>query len=339
MVIVLSIKGGTRSCFCQIKFLIIKGGKIVKTVFFFTLLLTLAVQSFSQDVQDPQEFLQANKPKVQPKAWKYLYSKLHQGLYNDSKQKSRVNFALQNGGYLSGQVLKTSKDKALIKNYKKEHKLFRYDQIKPTYLAKYLFKKYPKNRNILYLAGLLFFQEEEMKWARRCFRNAKQCGYKNAGKYLQLTEQYFSLLTAKKKMEIQARQDAERERGEREREHKREQELAKKREQEERRHKLFGQWLVDFEQAQKVATQYKRPILANFTGSDWCGWCMKLEEEVFSKPEFQEYALKSLVRLKLDYPKQTPQDPTIKKNNAELALRFGIRGYPKRFSFLIPPVK
>ena len=51
----------------------------------------------------------------------------------------------------------------------------------------------------------------------------------------------------------------------------------------------------------------KKLVLLDFTGSDWCGWCIKLDKEVFSKPEFQDYAKKNLVLVELDFPQQKQQ--------------------------------
>ena len=59
-------------------------------------------------------------------------------------------------------------------------------------------------------------------------------------------------------------------------------------------------WLTDFEAAKAAAKKDGKVILADFTGSDWCSWCIKLHDEVFSKPEFQEWAAKKVVLLELD---------------------------------------
>jgi protein disulfide-isomerase len=87
-------------------------------------------------------------------------------------------------------------------------------------------------------------------------------------------------------------------------------------------------WLTNFEEAKAAAKKDQKLILADFTGSDWCGWCIKLKDEVFSKPEFQEWAAKNVVLLELDFPRKTEQDTELKKQNQELAKKYGIRGYP-----------
>lgn len=49
-------------------------------------------------------------------------------------------------------------------------------------------------------------------------------------------------------------------------------------------------WLVNLEEAYQQSNKTGKPIMANFTGSDWCGWCKKLTASVFSKPEFKSWA-------------------------------------------------
>jgi thioredoxin-related protein len=68
-------------------------------------------------------------------------------------------------------------------------------------------------------------------------------------------------------------------------------------------------WLTSFEDAKAAAKKDKKVILADFTGSDWCGWCIKLKNEVFSKPEFQTWAEpRTSILLELDFPrKNVPQ--------------------------------
>lgn len=88
------------------------------------------------------------------------------------------------------------------------------------------------------------------------------------------------------------------------------------------------EWLTDFETAKKIATEQNLSILANFTGSDWCPWCIKLEQEVFSTPEFKEFAGKNLVLLLIDFPskKKLPEEQATK--NRDLANKYRIEGLP-----------
>ncbi|MCB9877647.1 MAG: thioredoxin family protein [Planctomycetes bacterium] len=87
-------------------------------------------------------------------------------------------------------------------------------------------------------------------------------------------------------------------------------------------------WGTDYEAALKQAKKEKKLVMADFTGSDWCGWCIKLKDEVFSTAEFQEWAKEHVVLLELDYPKNKPQSKELKEQNAKLQKEFSIRGYP-----------
>ncbi|MFL6528865.1 MAG: thioredoxin family protein [Chthoniobacterales bacterium] len=87
-------------------------------------------------------------------------------------------------------------------------------------------------------------------------------------------------------------------------------------------------WLTDLKEAQEQAKTGKKLVLVDFTGSDWCGWCIKLDREVFSKPEFKAYADKNLVLLEVDFPKGKEQTPIERKQNQELAMKYDIEGFP-----------
>lgn len=87
-------------------------------------------------------------------------------------------------------------------------------------------------------------------------------------------------------------------------------------------------WLTDFAAARQKARADHKPMLLDFTGSDWCGWCMKLDHEVLSTPEFRDYAAKNLVLVKVDFPMHQTQPPAEQRQNAELQNRFQVQGYP-----------
>lgn len=61
-------------------------------------------------------------------------------------------------------------------------------------------------------------------------------------------------------------------------------------------------WLVKMDEAKTLATDQERPILISFSGSDWCGNCMRLGKELFETEDFLEYANENLVLLNLDFP-------------------------------------
>ena len=87
-------------------------------------------------------------------------------------------------------------------------------------------------------------------------------------------------------------------------------------------------WLSDYKKGQEKAKTDKKLVLLDFTGSDWCGWCIKLDKEVFSKPEFQAYANKNLVLVEVDFPRQKVLSAEEKAQNSALAEKYEIEGYP-----------
>ncbi len=87
-------------------------------------------------------------------------------------------------------------------------------------------------------------------------------------------------------------------------------------------------WLTDFEKARQKAAELKRPILVDFTGSDWCGWCFKLKEEVFTQKEFQDFAKDNLVLFKADFPRDRQLPEAERKQNESLLRKYQIRGFP-----------
>jgi thioredoxin-related protein len=87
-------------------------------------------------------------------------------------------------------------------------------------------------------------------------------------------------------------------------------------------------WLTDYEKAQATAEEKGRYVLLDFSGSDWCGWCVRLDKEVFSKPAFAAFAEKNLVPVLLDFPKRKRQSAEQKKQNVTLLRKYGVRGFP-----------
>lgn len=87
-------------------------------------------------------------------------------------------------------------------------------------------------------------------------------------------------------------------------------------------------WMTDYSKAIALSKKTGKPILADFTGSDWCGWCIRLKKEVFSMPEFDAWAKKNVILLELDYPRSKPQTAAVKKQNDILATKYKIEGYP-----------
>jgi thioredoxin-related protein len=88
------------------------------------------------------------------------------------------------------------------------------------------------------------------------------------------------------------------------------------------------EWLTDLPAAQAKAKKENKLVIMDFTGSDWCVWCKKLHEEVFSKQEFEDYAAKNLVPVLVDFPQDKPQTKELKAANKALQEKYKIDGFP-----------
>jgi len=87
-------------------------------------------------------------------------------------------------------------------------------------------------------------------------------------------------------------------------------------------------WMTDLPKAQATAKAENRLVLIDFTGSDWCPWCIKLRKEVFSTPEFVEYAKKNLVPVEIAFPHQKEQAKAVKEANQALQAKYKIQYLP-----------
>ncbi len=87
-------------------------------------------------------------------------------------------------------------------------------------------------------------------------------------------------------------------------------------------------WETNYEAAAARAKADGKYLLLNFTGSDWCGWCVKLKKEVFDKYEFKRFARENLVCVELDFPKSKRLPRQLSEQNEQLNKKFGIRGFP-----------
>ena len=87
-------------------------------------------------------------------------------------------------------------------------------------------------------------------------------------------------------------------------------------------------WQTDVTKALEISKKTKKPLLLFFTGSDWCGWGIRLQKEVLKTPEFAAWAKDNVVLVELDFPRRTQLAPEMQKQNNELVQLFEIRGYP-----------
>jgi thioredoxin-related protein len=87
-------------------------------------------------------------------------------------------------------------------------------------------------------------------------------------------------------------------------------------------------WETDYKRAQDEAKTNHKLVFLNFTGSDWCGWCIQLDRAILSKPQFKDYASKNLVLVELDFPRRKSQSVELRKQNQELVERYQVEGFP-----------
>ncbi len=87
-------------------------------------------------------------------------------------------------------------------------------------------------------------------------------------------------------------------------------------------------WHTNILEAVNLSEKTKKPLLLFFTGSDWCGWCIRLQKEVLKTPEFENWAKDKVILVELDFPKRTQQPMELKQQNAQLNAFFKVRGYP-----------
>jgi len=87
-------------------------------------------------------------------------------------------------------------------------------------------------------------------------------------------------------------------------------------------------WRNDYPAALKQAKSEGKRLLLDFTGSDWCGWCIKFEHDVLSTPQFVAYAGRKLQLVRLDFPHHSPQSDALKRANAALSEQFHVDGFP-----------
>jgi len=87
-------------------------------------------------------------------------------------------------------------------------------------------------------------------------------------------------------------------------------------------------WETNVQTASELSIKTKKPLLLFFTGSDWCGWCIRLQNEVLKTPEFLAWAKDNVILVELDFPRRSPQQPDIQQQNMQMQQMFEVRGYP-----------
>lgn len=87
-------------------------------------------------------------------------------------------------------------------------------------------------------------------------------------------------------------------------------------------------WTNNLDKAIDISNKSKKPLLLFFTGSDWCGWCKRLQKEVFQKPEFAAWAKENVVLMEVDFPRMSQLAPDLQAQNNQLQQFFQVQGFP-----------
>jgi thioredoxin-related protein len=87
-------------------------------------------------------------------------------------------------------------------------------------------------------------------------------------------------------------------------------------------------WGTDLPKAQAQAKADKKLVLLDFTGSDWCPWCIKFDNETLDTDKFAQYAKSHLELVLADFPNKKPQNDALKAANAALKDKYKIEGFP-----------
>ena len=98
------------------------------------------------------------------------------------------------------------------------------------------------------------------------------------------------------------------------------------------------EWHTDLNKAIEISIESEKPLFMFFTGSDWCGWCIRLQKEVFFKPDFVKWAKENLVLVELDFPRRKKLEESLKQQNENLRQMFAVRGYPTGW-FVVPEIE
>jgi thioredoxin-related protein len=94
-------------------------------------------------------------------------------------------------------------------------------------------------------------------------------------------------------------------------------------------------WYTDINEVCKLSNKTKKPVFAFFTGSDWCGWCHRMQDNVFAKPGFRAWAKKNVILMELDFPRMKKLPDTLANQNNSLQQFFKVQGFPTVWIFNI----
>lgn len=89
-----------------------------------------------------------------------------------------------------------------------------------------------------------------------------------------------------------------------------------------------AEWMNDLEAAKARAAAENKAVLVDFTGSDWCGWCIRLRQQVLDTQAFEAYAKDKFVLMEVDVPQNPKFDKDLLARNRKLCDQYGVEGFP-----------
>ncbi|WP_201456330.1 disulfide reductase DsbH [Chlamydia sp. 17-3921] len=81
-------------------------------------------------------------------------------------------------------------------------------------------------------------------------------------------------------------------------------------------------------QAMQNSQKDNRPVCLFFTGSDWCIWCIKMQQQILTTPDFISFAKDHLHMVELDFP-QNPSQKNLDPQRYELKSQYDVKGFPQ----------
>lgn len=89
-----------------------------------------------------------------------------------------------------------------------------------------------------------------------------------------------------------------------------------------------AEWMTDLEAAKAKAAAENKAVLVDFTGSDWCGWCIRLRKQVLDTPAFETYAKDKFVLMEVDVPQNPKFDQKLLQRNRQICDQYNVSGFP-----------
>jgi len=89
-----------------------------------------------------------------------------------------------------------------------------------------------------------------------------------------------------------------------------------------------GVWTTDYKAAMAQSRATNQKVFLFFTGSDWCGWCKRLDREILGTTEFLSYAKQNVILVKIDFPHDSVLPPELIAQNEQLAKMYRVNGFP-----------